>query len=95
LNFAERLATSLDGDVVPVIDFTAHLRKLAAQVFHFGTQERDFMNGIEFLLLALFPTPLLREFTFPPFGVFAPALQPLRVSQRTAVSNEPIVFPCS
>src|SRR5262245_35002925 len=47
-NFAERLATSLDGDVVPVIDFTARLRKLAAQAFHFGAQERDFTDRIDF-----------------------------------------------
>src|SRR5262245_23631526 len=91
-DFAERFAGSLNNHIVPLIDFTAYLRKFVAQVFHFGTQERDFTDRIEFLLLALLPTPLLLEFTFPPFAVFAPALQPLRISQRAAISNETIVF---
>src|SRR6516225_3259469 len=91
-DFAECLATSLDGNIVPLIDFTVYLRKLVAQAFHLSAQERDPTNRIEFLLLALFPTPLLLKFTFAPFGVFTPALQPPWISQRTAVSNEPIAF---
>src|SRR6516164_1677090 len=91
-DFAERLATSLDGNIVPLIDFTVYLRKLVAQAFHLSAQERDPTNRIEFLLLALFPTPLLLKFTFAPFVVFTPALQPLWVSQRTSIPNEPIAF---